>query len=80
MDILYMIQRVAYYKQNPEQLLPTASDIRQAMEIEKMRKAIGDLFEGKREIRPENQGLATEVICLELARQVIKEQQGGARQ
>ena len=80
MDIEYMIQKVFYYMQNPEQLLPTASDARQAAEIEKMRKAIEDFFDGKRNVLPQNQGFATEIICLELARQMIKEQQGRAMQ
>ena len=79
-DLMYIIQRVSYYLQNPEQLLPTASDARQAAEIEKMRHAVEDIAEAKRTILPENRGLATEIICLEFARQMMKEQQGGARQ
>ena len=80
MDIGYMIQKVFYYMQNPEQLLPTASDARQAAEIEKMRKSIEDLCDAKRAILPENQGIATEIICLEVARQMIKDQQRGMGQ
>jgi len=77
MDIGYMAQRICYYMMNPEQNLPIASDERQAMEIEKMRKAISDFGEGKRNILPKYQGIATEVICLEIARQILKEQRGG---
>ena len=80
MDIGYMIQKVFYYMQNPEQLLPTANDIRQAAEIEKMRKSIEDLCEAKRAILPENQGIAVEIACLEVARQMIKDQQRGMGQ
>ena len=78
-DFSYMLQRVIYYMQNPEQFFPPASDARQAAEIEKMRKALSDFFDAKREIRSENQNLATEIICSELARQMAKEQQGGKR-
>lgn len=76
MDIGYIAQKVCYYMMNPEQNLPIASDERQAMEIEKMRKAIYDLGEGRRNILPEYQGIATEVICLEIARQMLKDQRG----
>ena len=76
MDFGYIIQKVCYYMMNPEQNLPVASDERQATEIEKMRKAISDFCEGKRNILPEYQGTATEVICLELAKQMLKEQRG----
>lgn len=74
-DIGYIYQRVVYYMQNPEQIVPTVSDARQASEIEKMRKAISDLCDAKREVTPENQSLAIEVVCLELARQINIEQQ-----
>ena len=80
MDIVYMIQKVFYYMQNPEQLLPTSSDARQAAEIEKMRKSIEDLCDAKRAILPENQGIAMEIACLEVARQMIKDQQRGMGQ
>lgn len=76
MDIGYIAQKVCYYMMNPEQNLPIASDERQAMEIEKIRKAISDLGEGRRNILPEYQGIATEVICLEIARQMLKDQRG----
>jgi len=76
MDIGYLLQRIVYYMANPEIILPTASDAEQALEIEKIRKAISDLYEGKRRIIPKFQGMATEVICLEIARQNLKEQQG----
>lgn len=75
-DIGYIAQKVCYYMMNPEQNLPIASDERQAMEIEKMRRAISDLGEGRRNILPEYQGIATEVICLEIARQMLKDQRG----
>ncbi len=78
-DISYIIQRVVYYMQNPEQLFPPASDARQAAEIEKMRKALSDFCDAKREIRLENQNLAVEIVCSELARQIAKEQQGERR-
>ena len=74
MDFGYIIQKICYYMMNPEQNLPVASDERQATEIEKMRKAISDFCEGKRNILPEYQGIATEVICLELAKQMLEEQ------
>lgn len=74
-DIGYIFQRVIYYMQNPEQVFPAASDARQASEIEKMRKAISDLCDAKREVTLENQSLAIEVVCLELARQINIEQQ-----
>ena len=80
MDIGYIIQKVFYYTQNPEKLLPTASDVRQAVEIEKMRRSIEDFCEAMRAILPENQGLATDIICLEIARQMIKDQQRGMGQ
>lgn len=76
MDIGYLMQRVYYYMANPKQNLPTVSNVEQAAEIEKMRKAISDFCEGKRKIIPEFQGLAIEVICLELAKQMLKEQRG----
>ena len=76
-DFSYVFQRIIYYMQNPEQLFPPASDARQAAEIEKMRKAVSDFCDAKREIRLENQKLATEIICSELARQIAKDQQGG---
>lgn len=76
MDIGYIVQKICYYMMNPEQNLPIASDERQAMEIEKMRKAISDFSEGKRNILPEYQGIAIEVICLEIARQMLKDQRG----
>ena len=78
-DFSYILQRVIYYMQNPEQLFPPASDARQAAEIKKMRKALSDFFDAKREIRLENQNLAIEIICSELARQMVKDQQGGKR-
>ena len=78
-DFSYILQRVIYYMQNPEQLFPPASDAQQAAEIEKMRKAVSDFFDAKREIRMENQNLVTEIICSELARQMVKDQQGGKR-
>ena len=80
MNIGYMIQKIFYYMQNPKQVLPTASDARQAAEIEKLRKAIKDLCEAKRLILPENQGLATEIVCSEIARQMITDQQRGMGQ
>lgn len=76
MDFGYIVHKVCYYMMNPEQNLPVASDERQAVEIEKMRKAISDFGEGKRNILPEYQGLATEVLCLEIARQIMIEQRG----
>ncbi len=76
MDIGYLFQRVYYYMDNPEQKLPTASNAEQATEIEKMRKAVSDFWEGKRKITPEFQEVAAEVICLELAKQIVKEQRG----
>lgn len=76
MDIGYLFQRVHYYMANPEKIIPTASNAEQAIEIEKMRKAISDFCEGKRKIIPEFQETATEVVCLELAKQMIKEQRG----
>lgn len=76
MDFGYIVQKICYYMMDPEQDLPVASDERQAAEIEKMRKAISDLCEGKRNILPEYQGIAIEVICLELAKQMLKEQRG----
>ncbi len=74
MDIEYIIKKVFYYMMNPDQNLPTASNEEQAAEIEKMRKAISDFGEGKRNILPKYQGIATDVICLEIARQMLKEQ------
>lgn len=79
-DIGYMIQRIIFYMQNPEQLLPEASDVKQAVEIEKMRKAVSDFCDAKREILTEYQNLAAEVVCLELAKQIIKDQQRGIEQ
>ena len=76
MDFGYIVQKICYYMMNPEQNLPVASDERQATEIEKMRKAISDFCEGKRNIRPEYQGIAREAICLELTTQMLKEQRG----
>lgn len=76
MDFGYIVQKICYYMMDPEQDLPIAKDERQAMEIEKMRKAISDFCEGKRNILPEYQGIATEVICLEIARQMLKDQRG----
>ena len=78
-DISYIIQRIFYYMQNPEQLFPPASDARQAAEIEKMRKAISDFCDAKREVNLENQNLAIEIICSEIARQIAKDQQRGRR-
>ena len=80
MNISYLIQKVFFYMQNPEQQLPIASDARQAAEIEKMRKAVSDIFEAKREIFIENQNLAAEVVCLEFAKQMLKDQQRGIGQ
>ncbi len=76
MDFEYFVQRICHYMMNPEQSVPIASDKRQAMEIEKMRKAISDLEEARRNILPEYQGIATDVICLEIARQILKNQRG----
>lgn len=76
MDIRYLFQRVYYYMANTEQILPTASNAEQAAEIEKMRKAVSDFIEGERKITPEFHGIAMEVICLELAKQIMKEQRG----
>lgn len=76
MDISYIFQRVFQYMQNPNQVLPTASDLGQAAEIEKMRKVFEDIYEAKKEILPEYQGLALDVVCLEIARQILKEQRG----
>ncbi len=75
MDIGYIAQKVCYYIMNPDQNLPTASDEKQAAEIEKMRKGISDFCEAIREIHIENQGIATEILCLEIARQMAKGQQ-----
>lgn len=74
-DIGYLFQRVLYFMQNPQQILPPASDVRQTAEIEKMRKAVSDFCEAKREVTLENQNLAIEAVCLEVARQIIIEQQ-----
>lgn len=76
MDFGYIVQKICYYMMNPEQNLPIVRDEWQAMEIEKMRKAISDFGEGKRNILPEYQGIATEVICLEIAKQMLKDQRG----
>lgn len=81
MDFGYVFQRVLYYMANPDQKLPVASDIGQAAEIEKMRKAISDLGEGRRNVLSEYQGIATETLLLEIARQITIDQQrnGGYR-
>ena len=76
MDFTLFIQKVFQYMQYPEQTLPVANDQRQALEIEKLRKAISDLFEAKRNICPQYQELAQETFCLELARQILRERQG----
>lgn len=76
MDWGYMFQKILYYMANPDQRLPVASDIGQAAEIEKMRKAISDFYEGKRNVLPEYQMIATEILCSEFAKQMLKEQRG----
>lgn len=78
-DFSYILQRVIYYMQNPEHIFSPASDERQAAEIEKMRKAISDFCDAKREINLENRNLAMEIICSEFAKQIVKDQQGGKR-
>lgn len=75
MNIEFFLQRVFFYMQNPNQILPTVKDAEQAMEVEKMRKGVSDLFEARRRIDKENQWIALEVLCLELARQVTKDRQ-----
>nr|WP_325212231.1 hypothetical protein [uncultured Oscillibacter sp.] len=75
MNIEFFLQRVFFYMQNPNQILPTVKDAEQAMEVEKMRKGVSDLFEARRRIDKENQGIALEVLCLELAHQVTKDRQ-----
>lgn len=80
MDFGYIAQKVCYYMMNPDQNLPTASDEKQAAEIEKMRKGISDFCEAIREIHKENQGIATEILCLELAHQMAKDKQRNGRQ
>ena len=78
-DFRYIFERVNYYMQNPELILPPASDARQDAEIAKMRKAISDFCDAKREIRVENQNLASENVFLEVARQMAKDRQRGQR-
>ncbi len=75
MDIGYIAQKVCYYMMNPDQNLPTVNDEKQAAEIEKMRKGLSDFCEASREIHIENQAIATEILCFELARQMAKGQQ-----
>ena len=75
-DIGNIARKVCYYMRNPDPNLPTASDDEQGAEIEKTRKAISDFGEGKRNILPEYPELATEALCLETARQIMKEQRG----
>lgn len=79
MNFEYLIQKICFYMMNPEQNLPVTNDERQAAEIEKMRKAISDFCEGRRNVFPEYQGIATEVICSEIARQMLKDQRGGGQ-
>lgn len=74
MDIGYIVQRVCYYMLNLEQNLPTTDDKKQAEEIEKMRKGLADFCEAGREIHEENGRIATEILCLEMAKQIIKGQ------
>jgi len=74
-DIGYIVQKICYYMMNPDQNLPTANDEQHAAEIEKLRKGFSDFCEASREIRIENQGIATEIFCLEIARQMAKGQQ-----
>lgn len=79
MDFGYWAQKVCFYMMNPEQNLPIASDERQAAEIEKMRRAISDICEGKRNVLPEYQSIAIDVMCSEIAKQMLKDQRGGGQ-
>lgn len=69
-----IVQRICFYRMNPERDFPMASDEGQAIELEKMRKATSDFGEGKRNIQPEYQGIAAEGIRPEIARQMLKDQ------